>query len=77
MFVISRSLVQVRQPAPVLKRTIWCVFYLDVPAFLIFMFGVPPVRGGQFYFIRGAQFQPISAPRPQNTKTVMQSVMQR
>ena len=59
-----------RQPAPELKRTIWCVFSLginaceatvtisprytckiyllclDLPALLIFMFGVPPVRGG-------------------------------
>ena len=42
-----------RQPAPVLKRTIWCVFYLDFPALLIFVPIVILLRGGPFLFYSG------------------------
>ena len=40
-----------RQPAPELKRTIWCVFCLDFPALLIFVSVTPPMRGGPFLLL--------------------------
>ena len=63
-FVISRSLVQVRQRLPVLKRTIWGVFSLVFFALLSFVLSVPPVRDGRFLFYSGraipTHFHPIS-----------------
>ena len=74
MFVISRSLVQVRQPAPVLKRTKRCVFLLDFFAFLIFVSGGEVMCGGLFLFYSGRAIPTQPNPTPSRQRELIAGI---